>query len=173
MYTCNRCRLDFQSNPARVTGKNYALKFCATCSEDMTRRTVQKSKDYAAHVAAANKCKWCNSSLNEENRSTRSSRHSKSGHQYNSNLCVECDAHSSNRKWLERCLTNSDTILNFIDNPRRRKQWKQTREEKCYRETLPLMIRWEQAAESQAAPQNNTALTSLLQQLLDALNAAK
>lgn len=172
MYTCNRCKLNFENDPARVTGRNYALKFCATCSEYINERTIKKVLVNAAEVAAINRCKWCDSPLNEKNRSKAKS-YTQDGREYSVNVCVECDAYSSNRRWLERCLTNSETLLNFVDSPKRRGRWKQIRKEKQLRErrdTLPLI---EKAVESQATPQNNDALKSLLLQLVDALNSVK
>lgn len=172
MYTCSKCKMKFEGDPARIAGKNYALRFCDGCSKRLNDKVTSKFRERSQQIAAMNRCKWCDSSLNNQNRS-RATRNMENGVQHNSNLCIECDADSAHRRWLERCLVNSDTILNYIDNSKRRERWKQKREEKQFHErrnALPLI---EKAVESQATPQNNDALKSLLLQLVDALNSVK
>jgi hypothetical protein len=139
MYTCSKCKNNFEGQPARKQGKDYSILLCQTCTQQLNQYTANANVQRAQAIAERNRCKWCDDLLNEQNRARRSKE------VYNSNLCVTCEAESPHRKWLEKCLTSSETILTYLANPDRQKKWKQTREEKrakekALKENLPQLI---------------------------------
>lgn len=138
MYTCNKCKGQFEGHPARQQGKNYKMNLCEQCSQELNNIAVTNARQRAQQVALQNKCKWCNDSLHEHNRA-RASINAVDGTKYNSNICVDCDSGSVYRNWLEKCLTNSETMIKYLNNPARQEKWKQAREEKKIKEALPLL----------------------------------
>lgn len=132
MYTCNKCKGQFEGNPARKQGKNYRINLCESCSQELNKIARQR----AEQVALQNKCKLCDDFLHERNRAKASK--TVDGKEYNSNLCVDCGHGSAYRNWLEKCLTNSETMIRYLNNSARQEKWKQAREEKKIKEALPL-----------------------------------
>jgi len=138
MYTCNKCKGQFEGHPARKQGKNYKINLCEQCSQELNDIATAKMRQRTEQIALQNRCKWCDDHLHEHNRA-RATKSAVDGKEYNSNLCIDCDSDSSYRKWLEKCLTNSETIIKYLNNPSRQEKWKQAREVKKIKETLPLL----------------------------------
>lgn len=124
MYTCNSCKKNFNNEPAMIGGRNHVLKFCQQCKDESRKKANEALKQKYAEIAAQNQCLWCADKLNDSSRSPYK------GAGETVNLCKNCDSRQPHRVWLVKCLENSDEILKYINNEKRQKQWKQTREAK-------------------------------------------
>lgn len=177
MFNCNKCRQTFDGDPSMRSGKDSTILWCRLCSEEWKESSRVALQKRFESIAARNRCLWCDDPLTDQNRFKPKNKDN------NSNMCVRCDSHSTERQWLEKCASNSPTIVKYMSDEKRQEKWKKAREAKeALQQPLPIVANLDSWSVASAAAQlikstdqssQQQVVASLLAQLMDALNPKK
>lgn len=171
MFYCNSCKQTFDGDPTRRLGANYRVLLCMQCSKNMASAATENRKAKTAEMAEQNRCRWCRVKLTKDTRAkaTINKTTNTENHVFQ---CAKCESRSAHREWLDLCMSRSDEMMTYINNPARQERWQKARlaqQAEEAKETLPLL----KAADVLKKAEHTTAITSLIAQLIEALNAQK
>jgi DNA-directed RNA polymerase subunit RPC12/RpoP len=98
MYTCSRCKKDFDGEPFF---KNAAGTFCQQCKKYIMDR--MKEARITSNNALRGICLWCGEKITSEN--------SLSASHDDEHVCRRC---AKNRDWMLRCIRYSDRPAKYV-----------------------------------------------------------